>query len=306
MDRPSHIFTVDVEDWPQSTLDRTLNIGPRVLGSTQAVLDLMEESGAKGTFFILGKAAEAYPELAPRIAEAGHEIATHGYSHNPVDKMSLGTFREELRRSIDTLRQQTGRPVLGHRAADFSISSRSLYLLECLAEEGITYDSSIFPIRHRRYGIPGTPRVPYRVVCSSGQCLVEFPIATVLLAGATLPAAGGGYLRCFPYGWSRLALTGMEKMGASATCYIHPYELDVKEHCEIEHHVPLPLRLSQFFNRRTVKAKLRRLFAEFRFVTMAEACDSLGAGLTTGLEVPPYPHSRPIVNLPAIARTFEK
>lgn len=270
-----HIFTVDVEDWPQSTLDHSLPIGDRVVANTHRVLELLDEAGTKGTFFVLGKVAEAYPRLTRTIAAAGHEIATHGYSHRAVERMPPAMFREELHRSVDLLRQQTGLPVLGHRAADFSISGRSLHLLESLAEEGLIYDSSIFPVWTPRYGIPGAWRHPHRVRCASGRMLVEFPLATIPLSRTTLPAAGGGYLRLFPYCWTLLAFRVLEREGSLATCFVHPYEIDTAEMNEIPYRVPPLLRWSQEANRRSVRAKIRRLLSVFRFGTMAEACRQL-------------------------------
>jgi polysaccharide deacetylase family protein (PEP-CTERM system associated) len=272
---PFHILTVDVEDWSQSTLDHALPITARVVDNTHAVLELLDEAGVRATFFVLGKVAEAHPTLAREITTAGHEVGTHGYSHESVEAMGLARFKEELHRSVDTLRQQTGQPVLGHRAADFSISGQSLHLLEHLYAEGLTYDSSIFPVRHPRYGVPGAWRSPHRVRCASGYLLVEFPLSTVRLAGMVLPAAGGGYFRLFPYWWTRLALQTFERQGTPATCYFHPYELDTAEMAEIPHRIPTLLRWSQGANRRSVRAKLRQLLSGFRFRTMARACQEL-------------------------------
>ena len=238
----------------------------------------------------LGKVAEAHPTLAREIAAAGHEIGTHGYSHESVEAMPMARFREELHRSVDMLRQQTGQPVVGHRAADFSISARSLHLLEYLSAEGLTYDSSIFPIRHPRYGVPGAWRTPHHVRCASGRMLVEFPMATLQVACTVLPVAGGGYLRLFPYWWTHMALRVMERAGLPATCYMHPYELDVTEFDEIPYQVPTRLRWTQSTNRKSVRAKLRRLLATFRFSTMAAACQVLQAApLAVGLDLTKSP-----------------
>ncbi len=275
MTEPFHLLSVDVEDWPQSTLDHALPISDRVVANTHVLLELLAEVGVHSTFFVLGKVAEAHPDLAREIATAGHEVGTHGYSHESVEAIPVARFREELHRSVETLRQQTGQPVLGHRAADFSISERSLHLLDHLDAEGLTYDSSIFPVRHPRYGVPGAWRGPHRVRCTSGRLLIEFPLSTVHLGGMVLPAAGGGYLRLFPYGWTRLALRTSQREGCPATCYIHPYELDMTEMAEIPYRVPILLRLSQGSNRRSVRSKLRRLLTEFRFRPMAEACQVL-------------------------------
>jgi polysaccharide deacetylase family protein (PEP-CTERM system associated) len=286
MTLPCHLLTVDVEDWPQSTLDHTLPIGKRVVANTHAMLELMAEAGVQSTFFVLGKVAEQYPALAREIAAAGHEIGTHGYSHEAVDAMPVAQFREELHRSVETLRQQTGQPVLGHRAADFSISAQSLHLLEHVRAEGLTYDSSIFPIRHPRYGVPGAWRIPHQVRCASGRMLIEFPMATLHVARLVLPVAGGGYFRLFPYWWTRLALRAMERERIPATCYLHPYEIDVTELEEIPYQVPMLLRWSQGTNRKSVRAKLRQLFSAFHFTTMAAACTVLQAQpLAIGLDL---------------------
>jgi polysaccharide deacetylase family protein (PEP-CTERM system associated) len=297
MSEPFHLLTIDVEDWPQSTLDHSLPISDRVVANTRALLELVAEAGVRATFFVLGKVAEAHPSLAREIAAAGHEVGTHGYSHESIETMPVARFREELHRSVETLRQQTGHAVLGHRAADFSISSRSLHLLEHLGAEGLAYDSSIFPVRHPRYGVPGAWRGPHRVRCASGRMLIEFPLSTVHLAGMVLPAGGGGYLRLFPYWWTRLALGTWQREGTPATCYLHPYEIDTSEMMEIPYRIPTLVRWSQGTNRRSVRSKLRRLFSEFRFVPMAVACQVLRAEhLHVGLDLgkPPVAYgSRP-------------
>jgi polysaccharide deacetylase family protein (PEP-CTERM system associated) len=285
-----HLLTVDVEDWPQSTLNHALPIGERVVANTHALLDLMAEAGVQVTFFVLGKVAEVHPTLTREIATAGHEIGTHGYSHEAVDAMPMARFQEELHRSVEMLRHQTGQPVVGHRAADFSISATSLHLLENLSAEGLTYDSSIFPIRHPRYGVPGAWRIPHYVRCASGQMLVEFPMATLQVARIVLPVAGGGYLRLFPYWWTRLALRAMERAGLPTTCYMHPYELDITEFEEIPYQVPTRLRWTQSTNRKSMRTKLRRLFTTFRFTTVAAACQALQtAPLAVGLDLTKSP-----------------
>jgi polysaccharide deacetylase family protein (PEP-CTERM system associated) len=216
-------------------------------------------------------------------------VATHGYSHEAAEKMPLSRFKEELHRSVDLLRQQTGRPVIGHRAADFSISKSSLHLLECLVDEGLTYDSSIFPIRHPRYGVPEAWRSPHYVRCASGQLLIEFPLPTIRVAGFAFPSAGGGYFRLFPFWWTRLALQALEREGAPAACYFHPYETDRAELAEINYRIPIFLRLSQSMNRKSVIRKLRKLLSTFRFVSMSAACDSLEAQLNVGINLAKSP-----------------
>jgi polysaccharide deacetylase family protein (PEP-CTERM system associated) len=285
MTRTAHILTVDVEDWPQSTLDHSLPISERVVSNTMQLLELMSEAGAQATFFVLGKVAERHPTLARQIATAGHEVATHGYSHESLDSMTGTRFKNELHRAVEILQDQTGLPVHGHRAADFSISERRLYFLEFLLEEGLSYDSSIFPICHPRYGVRQASRYPHLVRGASRRVLVEFPPATVKLGPVTLPGAGGGYFRLFPYWWTHITLWRMERSNYPATCYFHPYEIDDEEIQEIPYEVPPLLRLSQFLNRGSVKEKLRRLMKSFRFITMIEACRNLHSKLPVALDL---------------------
>lgn len=281
-----HFFTVDVEDWPQSTLCHNLPISRRVVANTHALLELLDNARVKGTFFVLGKVALAHPDLTRTIAREGHEIGTHGFSHESVQAMSIARFREELYRSVEVLRQQSGQPVLGHRAADFSISTRSLHLLDELTKVGLTYDSSLFPIKHPRYGVPNAWRHPHHIRCTSGQMLLEFPLATVSIGKTILPGAGGGYLRLFPYWWTRYTVWKLDQEGIPATCYMHPYELDVNEMHEIPHKAPFRVKLSQGANRGSVKAKLKRLLSEFSFMTMSAACEKLKTGaLRIGLDL---------------------
>jgi polysaccharide deacetylase family protein (PEP-CTERM system associated) len=287
---PFHLLTIDVEDWPQSTLDHSLPIGSKVVDNTHVLLDFLSEMQVRATFFILGKVAEVYPLLARRIAEAGHDVGTHGYSHESVENMPVARFKDELHRSIEMLRQQTGQPVLGHRAADFSISRNSLHLLEYLSQEGLIYDSSIYPVRHPRYGVSGAWRYPHLIRCVSGRMLVEFPLATIRFARMVIPTGGGGYFRLFPYLLTKLGFRALEQEGSPATCYLHPYELNSSEMRQIPYHIPFLLRWSQGANRGSVIPKLRKLLSEFRFLPMAEACEVLDAGkLKVGLDLQKNP-----------------
>lgn len=305
-----HLLTVDVEDWQQSTLNHALPVGPRVVSNTHALLDLLAEAGVRATFFVLGRVAEIHTTLVREIAAAGHEIGTHGHSHEAIGAMPEAQFREELHRSVHTLRQQSGQPVYGHRAADFSISGRSLHLLEHLAEEGLAYDSSLFPIRHPRYGVPLAWRMPHRIRCASGRVLIEFPLATVRVAHIALPVAGGGYFRLFPYWLTRLALWTLEREGFPAAFYFHPYELDVAEMRELPYPIPAFLRWSQGINRRRVRPKLRRLLTDFRFVTMGAAYEGLDVEhLAIGLDLTKSPlaysppsRDQPLTTRPTILR----
>jgi polysaccharide deacetylase family protein (PEP-CTERM system associated) len=239
-----NILSFDVEDWHQSTFDARLPITARVPGATSRILDLCAAAGARGTFFVLGLVARAYPDLVRRIRDAGHEVALHGLAHAPVHAMTPDAFRADVRESRDLVEQAAGVSVAGYRAPDFSITRPSLWALQVLAEEGFLYDSSVFPFDGPRYGIAESFPLPYRVLCPGAE-LVEFPLATTRLLGRPLPAAGGGYFRLFPYAWHRRAVRRINGLGSPAMTYFHPYEIDAEEIPRSPHRIPLSLRLSQ-------------------------------------------------------------
>jgi polysaccharide deacetylase family protein (PEP-CTERM system associated) len=263
---PRHLLTVDVEDWPQSTLDLSLPITARAVRNTRLLLEILRRHRVRATFFVLGLLAERFPEVVREIAADGHEIGSHGYSHKPVYAIGPRAFAEELAKSVSLLETISGQKVVGFRAPDFSITKESLWALDIIADQGLRYDSSIFPVRTPRYGIPGTPRHPY----AHPNGLMEVPLSTVQWAGRTWPVAGGGYLRLYPYFVTRWAIRRIEADGAPAVVYLHPYELDPTELDEIEWRVPARLRLSQGLGRRHTQAKLDRLLRDFRFGPVCE------------------------------------
>jgi polysaccharide deacetylase family protein (PEP-CTERM system associated) len=263
-------LTVDVEDWYQSTYDLTAPVPKRVVDNTQNLLALFDECGVRATFFILGLVCEKYPHLIADIKARGHELATHGYSHQPVSDMSRQEFSEDLKQSIDLLEDVTGEQVYGYRAPDFSVNTSSLWAMEVMIEHGIRYDSSIFPIRNPRYGIQGWHRFPHRIVFDEEKAIIEFPLSTLRLGGYVLPFVGGGYSRLLPCQLIELGIRRLNQMRRCAIIYLHPYEINADEMFELKNGVPFSLRLSQGFNRKTIPSKMRRLFQGFQFSTIRE------------------------------------
>lgn len=261
-----HALTVDVEDWPQSTLDHTLPITARAVQNTQRLLELFRQHRVQATFFILGLLAEKFPQLVADIAAEGHEIASHGYSHRAVFDLGPQGFTDELQRSVSLLEDITGQPVRGYRAPDFSITTRSLWALDLLAQHGLEYDSSVFPIKLRRYGIDRFPRGIHRL--SNG--LIEVPLSTVRWAGQRWPVAGGGYFRLYPYALTRQALRRLQAEGLPAIVYLHPYEIDPAELRELPWSIPWRTRFTQGLNRRLVTRRLSQLLRDFRFGPIRE------------------------------------
>ena len=263
-------FTVDFEDWYQGLeipSDDWSRFEDRIAVGAQRLLDLLDQKGVRGTFFILGRVAETHPHLVREIAAAGHEVGTHGWSHTLVYRMKPDAFRVELRRSIELLQELSGQPIVGHRAPFFSITRQSLWALEILRESGIRYDSSIFPVLNYRYGIENAPRWPHPVENGADPALMEFPITTLRVFGRNLPVAGGAYFRILPYAFTRLAYRAINREGRPAIFYIHPWELD-PEHPRI----PLPKRIAttHYANLQATEPRIRRLLSDFRFAPMKD------------------------------------
>ncbi|NNM60896.1 MAG: DUF3473 domain-containing protein [Steroidobacteraceae bacterium] len=274
-------FSVDVEDYFQvaalaTAVARESWAGreSRVEGNTAVILDLLAERSIRGTFFVLGWIAERHPGLVKRIAAAGHEIASHGYSHQLIYTQTRAVFHEETARSKRLLEDLCGAPVIGYRAASFSITRRSLWALDVLSELGFRYDSSIFPIRHDRYGIPDAPVEPGMVTAPSGARLVEFPMSAASFFGLKVPVSGGGYFRLLPYALSRRGLRQINERNARPfTFYLHPWEIDPGQP---RIRVGALSRFRHYTNLARCEARLRRLLGEFRFAPMCEVLATHG------------------------------
>lgn len=199
----------------------------RVQNSMHVVLDLFARCGVRATFFVVGSVAEAHPTLVKRIAREGHEIACHGYGHELVSRMRPEEFQRDLHRTRAILSDLTGADVIGYRAPNYSIGEEQSWAYDILLEEGFRYDSSVYPIRHDRYGLPAAPRFPYEIWRRDDAVLMEFPIGTLRVMGWNLPIGGGGYFRMFP---AFLTRRGIQRVNAAegrgVMFYFHPWELD--------------------------------------------------------------------------------
>lgn len=276
-------MTIDVEDYfhvsafdgvvPRSQWDR---LESRVCANTERLLDVFAEHGVRATFFVLGWVAERHPALVARIAAGGHEIASHGYGHRLVYDQTPSAFRSDVRRAKAVLEQSVGVRVAGYRAPSYSIVPRSLWALDVLIEEGHTYDSSIFPIRHDRYGIPVSGRHAYVIDRKAGR-IVEAPATTAQLGGMNLPVAGGGYFRLLPYAWTRWGITRVNAAEKRpAIFYLHPWEIDADQP-----RLPAGLlsRVRHYRNLDQTEVRLRCLLNDFSWGTMRSVLPSFGSDL---------------------------
>lgn len=272
-------FTVDVEDYFHvsafaSTVrkDRWDEYESRVERNTQRLLDLLDAYSTKGTFFVLGWVAERHPGLVREIHARGHEIACHGYSHELVYRQPPDVFRQETLRSKRCLEDLVGAAVNGYRAASYSVTRASLWALDILVDAGFTYDSSIFPISHDRYGVPGAPRFPFRFELAAGR-LSEFPLTTARYGRLLLPVAGGGYFRLLPYGVTKAGLRRVSlRERAPAVFYLHPWEVDTDQP---RLQGSLLSRLRHYTNIDRCEARLERLLRDFAWAPMGKVLDAL-------------------------------
>ena len=278
MTKRAHILSVDVEDYFQveafsRQVDRKEweSYPLRVERNTQRLLEIFARHGATATFFFLGWVAERLPHLVREVAACGHEIACHSYWHRPVYRLDRESFREDTHRAMQVIQDAAGVAVIGYRAPTWSITRDSLWALDVLAEEGFRYDSSIYPIHHDLYGVPGAKRSPYVIRAAEGP-LLEIPPATLQVGSMVLPAAGGGYLRIFPFRYTEWAIRQLEAQGQAAVIYLHPWEIDPDQprlesgqRSKFRHYTGLS----------GMQRKLERLLAQRRFLSFAECWQSI-------------------------------
>ena len=270
-------MTVDVEDYFQvSAFDRVVPrarwdvLESRVARNTDRVLELFDRANVRGTFFVLGWVAERFPALVRRIADLGHEVASHGYNHQLVYLLTPRQFREDIRAAKHAIENAAGVEVVGFRAPSYSVIDSSLWTLDVLIEEGFAYDASIFPIHHDRYGIPDSPRHPYVLQRSAGSIL-EVPGSTVRLGRVNLPIGGGGYFRQFPYAWTKFGIDRVNRIERQpVTFYTHPWELDPDQPRMA---VGIGTRLRHYRGLERTADRLARLVRDFRFDSVTSMLD---------------------------------
>ena len=277
--RRRHIMSVDVEDYfmveafsGSVRLDSWASWPSRVVNNTKKILDLFDRYDVNGTFFMVGWVAEKFPSLVQDIHRRGHELACHSYWHRTVYSLTPDEFRKDTRAAVHAIEDAAGVKVRGYRAPSWSITKSCLWALDILADEGFSYDSSIYPIRHDLYGVPGAQRFPYSITCKDGKSLREFPPTTVRLFGQNLPGAGGGYLRIFPMSYTNWVFRKFERnYGERVVVYVHPWELD-PEQPRISKSLKSTLR--HYTGLRSTAHKLEGLLSKYAFVTYSQLQDA--------------------------------
>ncbi|MEQ1741031.1 MAG: XrtA system polysaccharide deacetylase [Candidatus Nitrotoga sp.] len=265
-------MTIDVEDYFQvsafaSTIprERWESLPCRVERNIDIALALLDEGKAHATFFTLGWIAERYPAIVRRIVDNGHELASHGYGHQRVSDLSRNEFNEDISRAKKTLEDLSGSPVIGYRAPSFSIGADNLWALDLLQEAGYQYSSSIYPIRHDHYGMPGAPRFAHYPRGIDG--MLELPPTTAIFLGRNLPAAGGGYFRLLPYQASRWLIRRVNRQDCKPCIfYFHPWELDPDQPRQFN--ISTKTRFRHYINLKRMESRIQSLLRDFHWDRM--------------------------------------
>lgn len=267
-------LTIDVEDWFHvANLKDVIkesdweSCESRINYTMIKIISILHHKNVKATFFVLGWIAERNPEIVELIHEAGHEIGSHGYSHRSIYELSKDEFKREIVTSIDKLSGISGQKIIGFRAPNYSIEPSTKWAWQILAEAGIKYDSSIFPVKHNRYGFDSAPRFPFTIDLNSHGQITEFPLSTIKFLGNNMPVAGGAYLRLYPYWFIRSAIRRINNSGKPAIIYFHPWEID-PEQPRIK--TNFSTRIKHYGNLYTTEQKLCQLLDEFKFTTVKE------------------------------------
>ncbi len=265
-------MTIDVEDYFQVSAfaqhisrDSWPTLPCRVESNIDRILNLLDAANIKATFFTLGWIAERYPAMVKRIADSGHELASHGYAHLRASDQQPDEFMDDIVRSKQVIEDIAGMPVLGYRAPSFSIGSQNMWALDALHRAGYKYSSSIYPIAHDHYGMPNAPRFAFYPHGQDG--LLELPITTVRLFRRNLPAGGGGYFRFFPYQLSRMLLERVNRHDKQpGIFYFHPWELDPGQ--PRQKNLNMKTRFRHYVNLHRMEKRLSTLTKDFHWGRM--------------------------------------
>jgi polysaccharide deacetylase family protein (PEP-CTERM system associated) len=261
----TNAFTCDVEDYfqvsalaphfPRNSWD---SVPCRIERNVERILELLDAHTARATFFTLGWVAERYPALVRRIADVGHEVASHGYGHERASAMTPDAFTADIALAKAVLEDVTGREVIGYRAPSFSIGEDNPWAHDCIAHAGYRYSSSVYPVRHDHYGMPAAPRFPWRL----GNGLLELPVTTLRRFGRNWPAGGGGFFRLLPYAVSRWQIARVNAdERRPAIFYFHPWEIDPGQ--PRVRTASARTRFRHYLNLERTEARLDRLLSDF-------------------------------------------
>jgi polysaccharide deacetylase family protein (PEP-CTERM system associated) len=266
----TNALTIDVEDYFQVSafapyIERASwnSLECRVERNVDRILEMLSDANTKATFFTLGWIAERYPALVKKIAQEGHEVASHGYGHERASDLTEAAFFSDIQLAKVILEDLSGQAVQGYRAPSFSIGVGNLWAFDSLARAGYRYSSSVYPIQHDHYGMPDSPRFPYAV----RPGLVEVPVTTVRLFNKNLPSSGGGYFRLYPYVLSKWLLARVNRVDQNpGIFYFHPWEIDQDQPRVAG--ISKKTQFRHYLNLHLMEGRLKRLLQDFKWARM--------------------------------------
>jgi polysaccharide deacetylase family protein (PEP-CTERM system associated) len=262
-------LSIDLEDWfcvhnlePVIKKDDWDKQELRVVANTKRILELLKQHSTPATFFVLGWIAERVPNLVQEIEYHGHEIATHGYSHTLLTAMTPESFDADLKKALTITKKCVNQEIIGFRAPSFTITNKTLWALDVLQQNGIRYDSSIFPISyHPDYGIPNASLSIYKLT----ERLTEVPLSCAEILGKRLPCSGGGYFRLFPYRITKALFKRCNQQGRPVIFYLHPWEIDPGQP-KVD--LPWSKKFRHYHNLNKTYQRLDQLLTDFEFTSM--------------------------------------
>jgi polysaccharide deacetylase family protein (PEP-CTERM system associated) len=262
-----HFASIDFEDWYADVERVSSCYKDAFVRQYSSIVACLQKTGTRCTFFVLGKTAERYPELVLELHKMGHEIASHGYSHERVDRQTPVTFAEDLDRSVKAIHDIISTNPVGYRAPFFSVTRNQFWMYDILASRGFKYSSSVFPFSGKRYGVSDFGLGPQNIMTASGKVFIEYPLSVVEVLGKRIPVAGGGFWRLMPSFLIRISIRVVEKSNRSFTCYLHPHEFDTESLCS-----PKGSFRNVYLNvgRRSIKGKFINALTTFDFQPFSE------------------------------------
>ncbi|MFQ5601723.1 MAG: XrtA system polysaccharide deacetylase [bacterium] len=284
-----NLLTFDIEDWYHPTLAYgdsldTKNIEPRVVEPTLRILNMLEQTKNRATFFVLGEVAEKFPDLVKAMIDQGHEVASHGFCHDLVYDYTKYQFETDIKKSVEVLEGITNQKVQGYRAPSWSLNSHTDWAWEILHEHGFQYDSSLYPFETYLYGDNSSPRFQYEIELKDGEKLIEIPPSALEVMQKRLPFSGGFFLRIFPLWYIYRGIRQYNNQQKPAVMYLHPWELDVEQ-------PRLTLKAKDRFilyaNLKNTEKKLRRLLQKIKFTSIKEYLSLLGCSPNSFSQVLP-------------------
>tara|TARA_B100000886_G_C20421342_1_gene491752 strand:- start:430 stop:1278 length:849 start_codon:yes stop_codon:yes gene_type:complete len=266
------ILTFDIEEWfhilDYSSLGNTKewsNYESRIEANMEIIFEIMKGSNVSATFFVIGWIADKYPNIIKKISNLGFEIGSHSHFHQLSYELDRNAFYNDVKRSIKSIEDSTGKKVKSFRAPGFSITEKNKWAFEALHQLGIEIDCSVFPAKRAHGGLPKYQHATPSILKCNGIQLKEFPINTFNIFKQSVVFSGGGYFRLLPYSFINI----MTKKSNYVMSYFHPRDFDHSQ--KILPNLSLARRFKSYIGLKNCRPKLERWLSDFDFIDLDTA-----------------------------------